>query len=100
MKKPKLKALVVDSLNAAIRGCTKLTYIPMKIAETQHRREQGRAAVKKLFEDALDLQAQMNAIQLLQERSDAGAYEGFSEQEIFAEFLNLRAFEQIAIRIK
>ena len=99
MKKP-VKALVVDSLNAVLRGYTKLTYIPMKIAESQHRREQGRAAVKKLFEDALDLQAQMNAIQLLQERSDAGVYDGFSEKEIFAEFLNLRAFEQIAIRIK
>ena len=99
MKKP-VKALAIGSLNAALRGYTKLTHIPMKIAESQHRREQGRAAVKKLFEDALDLQAQMNAIQLLQERSDAGVYEGFSEQEIFAEFLNLRAFEQIAIRIE
>ena len=98
MKKPNPKALAINSLNAAIRGYTKLTYIPMMIAESQHRREQGRKAIEKTFEDALDLQAQMNALRLLEERGVAGVYRGRSDQEIFEEFLILRAFEQIAIR--
>ena len=99
MKKP-VKDIVIDSLNAAIRGYTKLTYISMMIAESQHRREQGRKAIEKTFEDALDLQAQMNALSLLKERGAAGVYRGYSDQEIFEEFLTLRAFEQIAIRNK
>ena len=99
MKKP-VKDIAIDFANAVIRGYIKLNYIPMMIAEKKHRREQGIKAVEKMFEDALDLQAQMNAISLLQERGEAGVYDGFSEEEIFAEFLNLRAFEQIAIRNK
>lgn len=96
MKKPS-KDIAVNAINSVIRGYTKIDKIRMILAERTHDRKKADAALQQMHSNVLDLQAAMNAQQLIQDRVDAGFYHG-RQDEATADYLMELAFAKIAIR--